>query len=45
MKRVKRIFAIVLFIIVIAVIGYTVHTCSLTAKVWEERKAVEYEEN
>lgn len=44
MKRVKRIFAIILFIIVIAAIGYTAHTCSRTAEVIGEQGSVTYEE-
>ena len=45
MKRVKRIFAIVLFIIIIAVLGYTFHTCSRTADEIKEQWTVAYEEN
>ena len=44
MKRVKRIFAIVLFIIMIAGIGYTAFTCSRTAERIEEQRIV-YEED
>lgn len=44
MKRVKRIFAIVLFIIMIAVLGYTVHTCSRAAEKVEGQRIV-YEQD
>ena len=45
MKRVKRIFAIVLFIIMIAVVGYTAHTCSRTVAEIEEQGVVLNEED
>lgn len=44
MKRVKRIFAIVLFIIMIAVCGYTANTCSRAADGIEEQGII-YEQD
>lgn len=45
MKRIKRIFAVILLIIVAAVLGYTVSTCNKAVRDSDKQVAVNYEKS
>lgn len=45
MKRIKRIFAVILLIIVAAVLGYTVSTCNRAVSDSDKQVAVNYEKS